>query len=85
VTDTVEANRGRGNRGKPPQSGLFLEWLAAFVLLLVAFALGWMILVAYRPDWLRLGSLENEVVALVGLLSVALILVSVVALRNTRD
>jgi hypothetical protein len=55
------------------------------VLLLVAVALAWMTLVAYRPDWLRLASVKIEVLALLGLLTAALLLVSAVALRNTRE
>lgn len=70
---------------KPRRLSPWLEWLAATVLLLVAVALAWIIVVAYRPDWLRLASLKVEVLAILGLLTAALLLVSAVALRNTRD
>jgi hypothetical protein len=41
-------------------------------------------LAAYQPDWLRLPSLELEVLLVLGLLTAALVLVCVVALRQTR-
>jgi hypothetical protein len=61
-----------------------LERVAAGLLLLILAALGWMTLVSYNPEWGRLGSLELEVVLVVGLLLAALVLVSVVALLHTR-
>lgn len=61
-----------------------LEFVASGVLLLVLFSLGWIMLAAAQPTWLRLPSLELEVLVVVGLLSAALVLVSVVALRQTR-
>ena len=62
----------------------FLELVASGVLLLVIASLGWIMLVAYQPDWLRLGSVQLEVLIVLGLLTAALVLVSVVALRQTR-
>ena len=61
-----------------------LELVASGVLLLVIASLGWIMLAAYQPDWLRLPSLELEVLLVLGLLTAALVLVSVVALRQTR-
>lgn len=61
-----------------------LELIAATVLVLVISSLGWIILAASKPDWLRLPSLEAEVLVVLGLLVAALLLVSVVALRQTR-
>src|SRR5262249_5675594 len=86
--------RGPGGTGRParPAAGgdhsmsgpgpLFpwLERLTAVVLLLVVLALGWVIVVAYQPGWARLATVEAEVVLLLALLTVALVLVSVVAL-----
>jgi uncharacterized membrane protein (DUF485 family) len=61
-----------------------LELVASGVLLLVIVSLGWIMLAAYQPDWLRLPSLELEVLLVLGLFTAALVLVSVVALRQTR-
>ena len=61
-----------------------LELVASGVLLLVLLSLGWMMLAAAQVERLRLPSVEVEVVLVVGLLSAALLLVSVVALRQTR-
>jgi len=61
-----------------------LELVASGVLLLVILSLGWIMLAAYQPDWLRLPSLELEVLLVLGLFTAALVLVSVVALRQTR-
>jgi membrane protein YdbS with pleckstrin-like domain len=86
VTKTIDtAHSATDASDKPRRPAPLLEWLAATVLLLVAVALAWMIVVAYRPDWLRLASLKVEVLAILGLLTAALLLVSAVALRNTRD
>jgi hypothetical protein len=63
---------------------LWLERLTAAVLLLVIAAVGWMVCVTVRPDWLRLPSVEMEAVAVLGLLTAAVLLVSVVALLHTR-
>ncbi len=86
MTKTIDTAHSATDAGDGPRRpSRLLEWLAATVLLLVAVALAWMTLVAYRPDWLRLPSLKVEVLAILGLLTAALLLVSAVALRNTRD
>jgi hypothetical protein len=64
---------------------LWLERLTAVVLLLVIASVVWMVCVAFQPDWLRLPSVEMEVVVVLGLLTAALVLVSVVALLHTRQ
>lgn len=61
-----------------------LEAVASGVLLLVIVSLGWIMLVAHQPTCLRLPTLELEVVLILGLLTAALLLVSVVALWQTR-
>jgi hypothetical protein len=61
-----------------------LELVASGVLLLVIGSLGWIMLAAYQPAWLRLPTLELEVVLVLSLFTAALVLVSVVALRQTR-
>jgi hypothetical protein len=63
---------------------LWLERLTAVVLVLVIAAVGWMVCVTVQPSWLRLASVETEAVVVLGLLTVALALVSVVALLHTR-
>jgi len=62
----------------------FLELIASAVLMLVILSLGWIVVVAYQPGWLRLPSLTGEIVVILGLLTATLLLVSVVALRQTR-
>jgi hypothetical protein len=62
-----------------------LERLTAVVLLLVIVAVVWMVCVSIQPDWLRLGSEEIEAVVVLGLLTAALVLVSVVALLHTHQ
>ena len=63
-----------------------LELVASGVLLLVILSLGWIMLAAWQPKWLwlRLPSLQLEVVLVLSLFTAALVLVSVVALRQTR-
>jgi hypothetical protein len=71
-----------------PQNGPrypLLERAAAVVLVLVLLSLGWMALAAWRPEWGRWLAEEVEVWLVVALLSVALILVSIVALLHTRS
>jgi hypothetical protein len=63
---------------------LWLERLTAVVLVAVLLAVAWMAVVAYQPQWLRLASVEAEAVVVLGLLTLALLLVSVVALLHTR-
>lgn len=64
---------------------LWLERLTAVVLVLVIAAVVWMLIVAAEPSWLRLPSVEMEAVLVLGLLTLALVLVSVVALLHTRQ
>jgi hypothetical protein len=64
--------------------GKRLEQLTAVVLIGVLFALGWILLMAYEPDIARLESEKVEVILVVVLLTVAVGLVSVVALLHTR-
>ena len=61
-----------------------MEYLATAVLIAVILTLGWIILAAWKFEWLRLASLQVEVVLVVGLLVAALALVSMVALCQTR-
>jgi hypothetical protein len=75
-----------GNR--PPQAAsaglLWLERVAAAVLLAVILVLGWMVLRAFQPEALGSGWIETEALLILVLLAAALILVSVVALVHTR-
>jgi hypothetical protein len=61
-----------------------LEGITTVVLVLVVLAVGWMIPAAYGPAWVRLASLEAEVIVVLTLLIGALLLVSLVALLQTR-
>jgi hypothetical protein len=71
--------------GRVPGAGFrWLERATAGVLLLVLASLGWMLWAAYRPGREPAGSVEAEVLAVLALLSAALVLVSVVALLHTR-
>jgi hypothetical protein len=70
---------------KPGAWFRLLEHLTAASLVAVLLALGWMIVVACRPSWLRLGSVEVEVIVLLALLTTALGLVSAAALIQTRS
>jgi hypothetical protein len=67
-----------------PAAYRLLEWAASAVLKVVLGAVGWMIAVAYFPEWGRLASVELEVMVILGLLVAALGIVSVVALLHTR-
>ncbi len=64
---------------------IWLEQVTAGALLAVLLALAWIILAASDVEWIRLVSVESEVVVMVALLGAALLLVSVLALRNTGD
>jgi hypothetical protein len=78
----------------PSRGGALLERITACVLVLVLLALGWMLVVSYDPDWLRLASLpapltpeeplKAEVIGVLVLVSVALGFVAIVALLHTR-
>lgn len=67
-----------------PRTASLLDRLTGIVLLAVMLAIGWMISVSLRPDFARLASTETEVIAVTGLLTAALALVTVVALLHTR-
>lgn len=69
---------------EPPRY-VWLERITSGVLLAVVAALGWIIVVANQPGWLRLPSPTAEVIVVVTLLVLALLLVSVVALLHTRS
>ena len=71
-------------QGKASVLGTLLEYLTGLTLILVLFALGWMVLVTLVPDLPRFFSIETEVSVMVTLLFAALILVSTVALLHTR-
>jgi hypothetical protein len=71
--------------GRAPEEGgpfIFLQRLTAAFLLLVVIALGWIVLAAYVPDWAEMVSVEAGVLIVLGLLTAALVLVSVVALKS---
>lgn len=61
-----------------------LERITAAVLLLVLGALGWMVLASYWPSAAEWGTMQLQVVTVISLLTLALVLVSVVALLHTR-
>jgi hypothetical protein len=61
-----------------------LERITAAVLIVVLAALGWVLLAASGPAESAWAATEVQVVILLGLLLVALILVSLVALLHTR-
>ncbi len=62
----------------------WVERLTALVLLLVLLALGWITAAAFRPDWGQVVALRVQVWLVVGLLTAAVLLVSLVALLHTR-
>jgi hypothetical protein len=62
-----------------------LEWVTALVLVLVLAALAWMPLADLLPASWRLLSLEAEILGTLGLLTAALLSVSVLALLHTQD
>jgi ethanolamine permease len=61
-----------------------LEAITAVVLLAVLAALTWVVLASYAPQTFGLVPIESGVVAILALLTTALVLVSVVALLHTR-
>jgi hypothetical protein len=67
-----------------PATGSWLENLTALVLVLVMAALGWILLAAFLPSWAETVAIELQVIAILGLLTAALALVSVVSLLPTR-
>ncbi len=70
---------------KPKNGWPWLERCTAAVLVLVILVMGWMVLAENLPDWLRLESVEAEVLAVLMLLFLALGLVSGLALWHTRS
>lgn len=68
----------------PGRAVILLERVTAALLVLVLVALAWMIAAATWPASFAWASTEVEVVAVIGLLAAALVLVSVVALLHTR-
>jgi hypothetical protein len=62
-----------------------LECVTALVLVLVLVALAWMAVADLLPASWRLLSLEAEILGTLGLLTAALLSVSVLALLHTRD
>jgi hypothetical protein len=60
-----------------------LEWFSSIVLIASVAAVAWIFLAAYQPAWLRLETVEMEVVVVIGLLVTALLLVSAIALVDT--
>jgi hypothetical protein len=62
-----------------------LEWFTAAVLVVVLAALAAMSVIDLLPASWRVLSLEGEILAVVGLLCAALLLVSALALLRTRD
>jgi uncharacterized membrane protein YidH (DUF202 family) len=73
-------DRGDADRPRYPLA----ERATAVVLILVMLSLAAMALAAWRPAWIDWVPLELQVWSIVALLSVALVLVSVVALLHTR-
>ena len=63
---------------------VWLEWVTGGVLIGVLIALGWITVAPYMPDWGFMPTVEAEVIVVLGLLTAALVLVSVVALLHTR-
>jgi hypothetical protein len=61
-----------------------LEWVTAAVLVLVLGALAWMAAADRLPPTWRPLTLEGEILGVLGLLTAALLFVSVLALLHTR-
>ena len=68
----------------PESPASWLERGTAITLGAVMVSLAWMVSAAYQPDYFRWFSLEAEIVVVLALLLIALLLVSVIALRHTR-
>ena len=64
--------------------GTLLDLATTTILIAVVLALGWIIAASYAPAAVSWASQETEVILILGLLTLALTLVSVVALRHTR-
>jgi hypothetical protein len=73
------------NRKNPAESAfLWLEGLTTIILVGFLLALAWITVSPFMPGWGFLPTTEAEVIAVLGLLTAALVLVSVVALLHTR-
>lgn len=73
-----------GGRDLPQRSDRLLDRLTGAILIAVAMAMAWMVVVSYWPAVARLASMQLEVILMLGLLGAALLLVSLVALLHTR-
>ena len=62
-----------------------LEWITAAVLVLVLAALAWMAVADFLPASCRPLWLEVEILSVLGLVTAALLFVSVLALLRTQD
>src|SRR5262249_55905402 len=69
---------------RPFSKTSWLERLTGTVLIVVLVALAWMIVVARRPELARLPDAQYEVLLMAGVLALALVLVSLVALLGSR-
>ena len=70
---------------KPGFSASMLERGTAMALGAVIVSLAWMVSAAYQPEYFRIFSLETEIILMLALLLIALLLVSVIALRHTSQ
>ncbi len=68
----------------PTPSYPLLEWITAVVLMLVMASLAWMATADYLPTSWRLLAIEFEIVIVLALLTVSLLLVSILALLQTK-
>lgn len=62
-----------------------LEQLTGIVLGVVLVALGWILAAAYAGDWIHFAQQETEAIVVLAILTLALVLVTVVALLHTRS
>jgi hypothetical protein len=69
---------------EPASTSDLVSRITSVVLLAVLFCVGWMVFAAYQPEGASFVSVDVEVGLIIGLLLAALMLVSVVALRQTR-
>ena len=88
--EELAARAAKATERKEPMvaqhTGLWvLELITAAALLLVLVSLGWMAAADHLPAWLRLPSVESEILLIVGLLTGVLLLISLLALLHTRD
>ena len=62
-----------------------LQRITAFILCAVLLALAWIVFAASESRFLRLSSIETEIIVVLALLLTALLLVSIVALQHTHS